>query len=188
MRVFGFLCFVTVLTASPALAEPPVWAVDHAESRLGFLADQDGSEVEGWFESWTAEIRFDPEDLAASSIKVVIEMASVETGSSDQEFELRSEGLFAVEAYPTGRFETLEIVSTGDNAYEARGELTLRETTRAVTLPFTLVIDGDRAEAEGGLTIQRLDYGVGQGDWEDPSLVADPVEIFFEIDAVLDPS
>ena len=50
------------------------------------------------------------------------------------------------------------------------------------------MIEGEEARAEGGLVIKRLDYGIGQGDWEDTSLVADEVEIFFEIKATLDPS
>lgn len=185
-----FVCIFLawLLLTAPAWAEPPLWTVDHEQSRLGFIADQDGGDVEGWFEAWTAEIRFDPEDLTNSRVRVEIEMASVETGSSDQEYELRGDGLFAVETYPTGRFESLEFNVTGDTAYEALGELTLRETSRKVTLPFTLVIEGEEARAEGGLVIKRLDYGIGQGDWEDTSLVADEVEIFFEIKATLDPS
>ena len=182
--VFVFLA----LFAGPAVAEPPLWTVDHEQSRLGFVADQDGGDVEGWFEAWSAQITFDPDDLMASHIIAEINMASVETGSSIQESDIRSEGLFHVEAYPQGRFESLEITATGDESYEARGELTLRETTREVVLPFTLVIDGQNAQAEGGLTIKRLDYGIGQGDWEDTSVVANEVEIFFEIEARLDPS
>ena len=186
MRLLKPFVLVAALAAAsvPAAAqEAPRWVVDHEASKLAFLFTQSGSEYEGVFQSWTAEIAFDPDDLAASALAVTIDMASAETGSDDRDQLLRTAPLFDVESYPEGRFESGEIVETGEGAYEARGRLTLRDQTRDVVLPFTLAIDDGVAEAEGRLDIKRLDYGVGQGQWADTSMVADPVAIRFEIRA-----
>jgi polyisoprenoid-binding protein YceI len=43
--------------------------------------------------------------------------------------------------------------------------LTLRGITRPLTLPFTLAIAGDRARMRASLPLNRLAFGVGQGDW-----------------------
>ncbi len=184
MRLLKPLALLLAVAASPAAAqEAPRWSVDHETSELAFLFTQSGSEYEGVFQAWTADIAFDPENLAGSAIAVTIDMASAETGSDDRDQLLRTAPLFDVEAYPEGRFESDEIVETGEGAYEARGRLTLRDVTRDVALPFTLTIDEGVAEAEGRLDIERLDYGVGQGQWADTSMVADPVAIRFEIRA-----
>lgn len=168
--------------ATAADGSAPAWRVDHQASSLGFLFRQSGSEYEGRFAEWSAEIAFDPEDLPASAVEVTIDLASADTGSEDRDQLLRSAPLFDVASHPEGRFRSSEIVAAGEG-YEARGELTLRGVTREVVLPFTLAIEAGVAEAAGRLEIRRLDYGIGQGQWQDTSMVADPVAIVFELRA-----
>ncbi|MEX0759977.1 MAG: YceI family protein [Tistlia sp.] len=177
------ILLLAVATGTPAAAqEAPVWRVEHQASSLVFLFTQSGSETKGRFGTWSAEIAFDPEDLANSAVAVTIDLASADTGSGDRDQLLRSAPLFDVANHPQGRFVSTEIVAAGEG-YEARGELTLRGVTRQVVLPFVLEIEDERAEAEGRLEIRRLDYGIGQGQWQDTSMVADPVAILFELRA-----
>jgi polyisoprenoid-binding protein YceI len=169
--------------ALPAAAQTaPTWVVNQADSRLGFVATQSGSEVEGDFGEWTADIAFDPE-TATGRIEAVVQTASVATGSRDRDESLKGDGLLHVEAYPEARFVADSFETVGESAYEATGQLTLRGTTRDVALPFTLDVSGDDAQAEGELVVNRLDYGVGQGQWEDTSVVGAEVRIVFEISA-----
>lgn len=171
--------------APPAAAQQAVpWTVDHGQSRLGFLFTQSGSQYQGSFSDWTADIVFDREDLANSSIAITIGMGSVTTGSDDRDGLLRSSMLFDTFTFPEARFLAEELVATGENSFEARGQLTIRDVTRDVVLPFTLSEVQDAAEAvraEGRLDINRLDYGVGQGQWQDTSMVADAVAVVFEV-------
>lgn len=170
------------LAGAAAAQEAPRWAVEKESSRLAFLFTQSGSQYEGRFSEWSADIAFDPDDLEGSAVEVTVDMASAETGSADRDQLLRSAPLFAVADHPQGRFVSQEIVAT-DSGYEARGTLTLRGVTRDVVLPFTLAIEDGRAEAEGRLEIARLDYGIGQGQWQETSMVADAVAVVFEIRA-----
>lgn len=168
----------------PAAAQTaPLWTVDPARSRLGFEFEQSGSRYAGRFARWAAEIAFDPDDLAHSTIAVTVELASVDTGADDRDGLLRSAPLFDVAEFPQGLFLADEIVAAGPGRYEASGQLTLRDVTRDVVLPFALTIHGTHAEAEGRLEIRRLDYGIGQGQWRDTSMVADPVAVVFELSA-----
>ncbi|MCR9221793.1 MAG: YceI family protein [Alphaproteobacteria bacterium] len=180
---------IAAAAATPALAEAPEWAMQPAESALTFTATQSGSPIEGRFEEFEAAIRFDPEKPEAGSVTVEIVMASATTDSADRDATIKSAALFNVADHPSAtfvadRFERGE----GENAYAAPGTLTLRGVSKPATLPFTLVIEGEgagaTARAQGGLAIDRLDYGVGQGDWEDTSLVANRVEIAIDITAV----
>jgi polyisoprenoid-binding protein YceI len=171
------------VSALPAAAQDaPDWTVDPEASRLGFVALQSGDEVEGTFGAWTAEIAFDP-GSASGRIAVVVRTASADTGSRDRDDTLKGDGLLHAEAYPEARFVAEEFRTTGDGAYEAVGQLTLRDTTRDVVLPFTLQVDGDQATAEGEMTVDRLDYGVGQGQWADTSTIGAEVRIVFAISA-----
>ena len=67
--------------------------------------------------------------------------------------------------------------------FEAQGKLTIRDVTRPVRLPFTFVVaaDGRTARLSGGTTIQRLDFGVGQGEWNDTTWVGNAVDIHFDL-------
>ena len=175
------------LLGRPALGQS--WTVEDG-SAIGFTATQQGQPVEGRFDRFTAEIVLDPAALADSRIDVVIDTASIATGHKDRDAALRSASFFEVERWPTARFTSEEIVHEQGDRYLARGQLTIRDVTREATLPFELTIgpdrdaaDGMRAAAQGELSIARLDYGVGQGDFASTRTVGDEVVIRIAIDA-----
>jgi polyisoprenoid-binding protein YceI len=179
---------IALLLAMPgALAQS--WQVEDG-SRIGFTAFQQGSPVEGRFESFTAEISFDPDDLGNSQVEVEIEVASITTGHKDRDMTLRSSAFFDVAQWPTARFASDELANESGDTYEAHGQLTIRDVTRAVVLPFELTIGADPdaadrllASAKGEVTISRLDYGLGQGDWASTKTVGEEVVIEIEIRA-----
>ncbi|HSA81308.1 MAG TPA: YceI family protein, partial [Geminicoccaceae bacterium] len=129
----------------------------------------------------------DPADLANSRVEVEIDAASITTGHKDRDTTLRSSGFFDVAKWPTAHFTSAELTHESGDRYEAHGRLTIRDVTRDVVLPFELTIeeDGGRqlAKANGELTISRLDYGVGQGDWASTKTVGEEVVIRIEIRA-----
>ncbi len=55
----------------------------------------------------------------------------------------------------------------------------------SVLFAFKPAADGRGAAIAGGTTIRRLDFGVGQGEWQDTKWVGDDVRIKFEL--VLEP-
>jgi polyisoprenoid-binding protein YceI len=169
------------LLARPAHSQG--WTLEEG-SAIGFVATQQGSPVEGRFERFSAAIDLDPDALATSRIDVVIEVASIATGHKDRDAALRSASFFEVERWPSARFTSAAIVHDQGDRYAAHGELTIRDVTKEVTLPFALTIGphpaaaGElQAKASGELTIARLDYGVGQGDFASTQTVGDPVVI-----------
>ena len=178
-----------VVSAGAALAEAPDWSVQDG-SRVGFIATQGGAPVEGVFETFEAEIRFDPQALDRSRVAVTIDIASVNSESKDRDDTIRSASLFDVATWPSARFEAEGFTLNGGGDYEASGRLTMRDVTQDVVLPFTLEVAPDpdqpgrlRAVAKGELKVQRLDYGIGQGLWEDTSVVGNEVVIFIDIQA-----
>jgi polyisoprenoid-binding protein YceI len=172
-----------LLLGTPARAAE-TWTIEDG-SAIRFTAYQQGAPVEGNFSEFTAEIVFDPQNLPASRVAVEIATASVATGHKDRDTALRSSSLFDVKTWPSARFVSDRLVNLGGDRYEAYGRLTIRDVTRDVILPFELMLreNGGRqlATASGELTIFRLDYGVGQGDFASTKTVGDEVVIRIEI-------
>ncbi len=173
----------TLILSGAAAAQAPSWTVDHDESTLGFIASQGGSPFEGEFGRFEADIDFDPQDLASSRAVVTIDVSSARTGSSDRDQALPTDPWFDAGSFPEARFETTGFRHLGGNEYEAEAELTIKDITRPVTLPFTLVIEGERADADGRLTLSRVDYDVGTGEWAGSGVVAHDVVVVVALTA-----
>lgn len=182
-----FAACLAMLTSARAEATA-LWSVVEDESEIAFIASQGGSPVNGVFQQFSAELTFDPSALADSRFRVEIDVDSVESGNGDRDSTLRSNGFFEVSRWPLALFEADDIRAVAEDRYEAHGTLTLRDQSLPVILPFTLELSGTpgerRAMAEGALTINRIDYGVGQGQWADTSVIADAVEIAVRIVAL----
>lgn len=173
------LCLLAALSlAAPALAGPnDPWTIDPAKSRIAFNAEQVGKIVTGRIGTWSGTIVLEPQDLAAARIDIRMDMRSAGTGTRDIDDMMRGPNFLDVAHRPEARFVSDSVASRGGDAYEARGRLTIRETTRDVVLPFTLKVQGNQANARGTLGIKRLDYGVGRNEWAATSYVADEVTI-----------
>ncbi|MHA6720977.1 YceI family protein [Sphingomonas sp. RS6] len=150
---------------------------------LGFRVDYSGEAVQGRFASWTADIRFSPDDLSGSSITVDIDLASVGTGDSERDETLKGDDFFGAAAHPKARFTATRVRRQGDG-YVADGTLALAGASRPLAVRFDLSIDGDKARASGTATVRRLAFGVGKGQWSDSSTVADAVSVTFRFNAV----
>lgn len=175
---------VIYLAAPPAAgADAPVWTLVPEKSRITFTGRQMRAPSTGEFRTFSADIRFDPDNLEGSKVTVTVDTASAAAGNSQIDTELKKELWFEVDKYPKATFEVTRFVAKGGNDYEAVARLTLRDQTKEVTLPFTLEIAGKRAKASGELKINRLDFGVGRGEWKDTSIVANEVVIRIEVEA-----
>ena len=172
----------TIALTAPAGAAD--WMVDGDSSRLGFVGTQTGGRFEGTFNRFDADIAFDPENPDAAEVSVVIPVDSFATGNSQRDELALSAEWFNAAEYREARFETTEIRRTGEGRYEADAELTIRGVTEPVVLPFTLEIEGDRARMHGEVTVDRLDFGLGRGQWESGDLVGREVTIVVDLSAV----
>jgi len=182
------LAALTAFAAPAALAQQaPEWTVDHDKSRVGFVAQQSGNDVPGAFERFETTIRFDRDRLDASSVDVKIDVGSVSTGSMDRDQTIKSSSLFHAEKYPNARFQADSFRHDGGDTYIAEGDLTMRGATHPIDLPFELEVSqqGDTltAVADGAVTVKRLRWGIGQGQWQDTSMVPDEVVIEIDVHA-----
>ncbi len=176
-RSLSLLIFALLVVGStPTLAAD--WKTDAATSRLEFVASAQGSDFKGRFRKFTPRIRFDPANPAAASFDVSIDLASVDTRNAERDQTLPGADLFWTQKYPRARF-----TATGCSAlpaagrFQCQGTLALRGKSRKLAFPFTWKGDSRTARLNSSVTLNRLDYGIGAGEWADPATIGHRVNV-----------
>ena len=169
--------------AGVASAAPVAWAADPSASRFTFGATLSGGEFEGTFGSYTADIVFDPADLAGSRFSVVVNTASARTGDKERDTTLVGPDFFATSQWNSATWVADRFEASGPGRWVAHGRLTLRGVTRNQDVAFTFVEQpaAGTARLAGTALVRRLDYGIGQGDWQDTSVLGNDVRLSFSL-------
>ncbi len=182
------LLYLLLICPVYAGEDTATWQVRDTHSFIKFSVAIEGSPAEGEFTGFSADIEFDPETLDQARVDVRIDLNHIEAFYDDVADGLKKEAWFNVAQYPTARFAGADFIHLGDNQYQVTGNLSLKGITRPETLYFTLARYGPhRAVIKGRMTINRLDYGVGQGPWRSLSTVAGQVFLDVVIDATRKP-
>lgn len=172
--------------ASAAAPAPAVkYTLDPAGSMLRFSFEQAGAANNGRFGKFTSDITFSADNLNASKIDTTVDVTSLDTGDKERDDTLKGADLFDVAKFPKARFVSSKITLAGASRYEAQGKLTIRNVTKDVKLPITFQTKQERGKLvgfmTGRLTIKRLEYGVGQGEWKSTEWVKDDVLVSFSL-------
>lgn len=150
-----------LLVTRPAAAAD--WSVDHKASSIAFSGTHAGNSFNGRFDSWQADIRFNPEDLDASKAVVSIDLASARTGDKSYDGTLPGADWFNVRQFARATYTTTGFRHLGGKRYEADGLLNMRGVTLPLKLAFTLAIEGNSATMTGTTSIKRVAWGLGKG-------------------------
>ena len=141
------------------------WTIDPGHAEVGFVGRHFGlTKVRGRFTGveGTVTVR---EPLDMSEVHVVIDMASVSSGSQTRDDHLRSDDFFDAANHPQATFRSTGVVTTGAEA-RMTGELTIKGVTRPVTLDAEYVGQAtdpwgaERAIFSASGTINREDWGL----------------------------
>lgn len=173
---------VSGAAARPAGIDAPAWIILPDQSAIAFTAVAQGQAFEGNFERFDGAIFFDPDDPARSHAAVSVDVASVKTGSPERDGYIAAPAWLSAAAFSQARLVTTAIRKTGDGQYTASANLTLRDVTLPVEIPFSMTFSSDAggkrlALMEGAFTVRRLAFGIGSGEWADTKTVADEVTI-----------
>jgi polyisoprenoid-binding protein YceI len=178
MRLHALFPFLALMAISaPATADN----VDYAKSEITFVSKQMNVPVQGRFKKFTAQIAFDPKKPAASKADIEVDLGSIDTGSTDADAEVGKKAWFNTSAFPTAKFTSSSVTQTGPDKYEARGKLSIKGIGQDVAAPFSVKRAGDAVTFEGGFTLKRLQFKIGEGVWSDTETVADEVQVKFRI-------
>ena len=168
--------------------------IDASHSRIGFAAKHAMvATVRGQFTDYRAEVHLDEENPAASSVRLEIDTASIDSRNADRDAHLRTADFFDVETYPTIVFQSTKVEKTDDDdVYTLIGDLTIHGTTNPVAVEFELTgtstdpWGGFRAGFEGKATVNRRDWGLAWNVALDKGgvLVSEKIKLEFDIAAV----
>ena len=144
------------------------YEIDQAHTHLGFTAKHLAvSTVRGRFNKFEGSFEGPDDDFTKARGEVKVEVASLESRSDDRDNHLRSADFFDVGKYPYLTFKITGIEPTDDENFRVLGDLTVKETTRPITLDAT--IEGRMPDPFGGKErlgisargqLNRMDFGL----------------------------
>ena len=186
------------MSALPALVNPRAAAVmlafgllpglagavlktDPAKSSVAVVFKQLNVPVEAKFRKFTAQIDYDPAKPAAAKAIVEIDVPSFDLGDPDYNKEVLKKEWFNAAQFPKATFVSSGIVPGAAGKLTVSGKLTIKGKTADVSFPLTLKQEAGQQVFDGALPIKRLQFGIGDGEWKDTSVVADEVIIKFHV-------
>jgi polyisoprenoid-binding protein YceI len=182
---------MTLETTAPALELAGDYQIDPAHTRMGFTARHAMvTKVRGSFGEFRGSAHIDA-DPAQSSTEIVIATNSFTTGQEQRDGHVQGDDFLAVNVYPEITFRSTAVEKDGD-VYNITGDLTIRDTTKPVTIPFEFTglakdpFGNVRAGFEGSTTINRKEWGISFNAALETGgvLVSEKVGLEFDISAI----
>ena len=165
-----------------------VWIADPMHTQVEFAAKHLGMmTVRGHFADVTVTGTIDPVHSETTAIEVTIQTASIRTNTEQRDNDLRSSNFLEVDKYPTITFKSTGVKHAGGDRYALAGDLTIKGTTRPVTLDVVRYGEfndsrmGHRISYGAEAKINRKDFGMNfnmmlDGKW----IVSDDIQILVE--------
>jgi polyisoprenoid-binding protein YceI len=151
------------------------------------------SNVRGAFNGVHGLLTHDPENPAASSVEVTVDVNSLNTHDAQRDGHLKSPDFFDAAKFPTITFRSTKIEKKSADEFTLTGDLTIHGVTQPVTLDVTEVSPeakdpwGNlRFGASAKTKIKRGDFGL---KWNAPLetggfVVGDEVKLDFEVEFI----
>ncbi len=176
----------TFLFGCGALAASVAGAVEYGavqaeKSSLTFTSRQMGVPVQGRFPKFTTRLAFDPAKPEAAKVDISIDLNSVDAGSKDANDEVVGKQWFNVRMFPAATFTSSAVKAIGAGKFEVSGPLTIKGKAIPVAAAFTFKVEGANGVFDGGFTLKRIDFAIGEGPWADVSTVANEIQVNFHI-------
>jgi polyisoprenoid-binding protein YceI len=180
--------YITVVAASIAasalLITQPAFAqqkLNAAQSEVGFQFKQMGVPVDGKFAKFDAQVSFDAAKLASSTVNFTVDIASATLGDKATDAELPKANWFNTAKFPQATFASSSIKALGAGKFEVAGKLSIKGIAQDIVVPVTMTQAAAITTAIGSFPMKRLTFKIGENEWADTSMVADPVQVKFKL-------
>jgi len=179
------------MTAPAAERQVTAWTIDASHSHVEFaVRHMMVATVKGRFADVKGTVMWDGADLSTAHVVVEIPIDTIDTKSDQRDAHLKSPDFFDAATHPTMSFKSTKVTVGGGSEFTIEGELTIRGTTRPITLaaesngqlrdPWGM----DRAGFSATGKIDRLAYGLNWNSALETGgfVVAQDVKIALEIE------
>ena len=168
------------LISTQALAAD--WKLDPAPSRLEYVATFEKTAAPGVFKEFDARLaRFEPDKPEGAKIDVTVKITSADMKNGDVNRAIRGPEWFDFAKFPQAEFHAEDIRRVAAGRYLARGVLSLKGAKKELEVPFTWQESGNAATMEGELNVERLQFGIGTGEWANGSTIGLGVRVKFNV-------
>ncbi|NLA67636.1 MAG: YceI family protein [Gammaproteobacteria bacterium] len=165
----GVLAAVLLAASAGALAAPVTYAIDPAHTDVLAQWNHFGfSNPSAHFGQAEGTITYDPDNVAASRVEVVLPLAGLSSHVAAFDDHLRSADFFDAEKFPQATFRSTAVEAAGEGKLRITGDLTIKDITRQVVLDTTINKVGESAMTgqptagfDAVATIKRSDFGLG---------------------------
>ena len=130
-------------------------------SSVTFKTKNLGIGVDGSVGGLQATVHFNANDMTSASIDASVDVKTLTTDNSLRDEHLKSDEFFDVAHYPKMLLKSIAIKHRSGNKYTGEFNLTIKNKTKTVEIPFTYEAKGNVGEFNGSFKINRLDFGVG---------------------------
>ncbi len=155
------------------------FAFDQTASQLTFTGSYDGEPIEGKFEKFSGTLKLDFTNPKDAAFDVSIGVASLNTDYQDRDDTLKGDAWFDTAKYPTARFVSSAACTTTAAALSCPGIFTLHGVSKVLAL--VIQIDAKMQSVLGSAAINRRDFGVGSGEWDESGVIGDSVKVEFRL-------
>ena len=157
-RRFGFLypLFMLLLVGTSAYSQ----TIQSASSEVSFKIKNLGVWVKGSLSSPTGTIVWDENQLSSVKINAKVAVSSIQTGIKARDKHLLKEDYFHASKYSNISF-TLTSVEKKKDGWLGKGTLTIKGTSKQVSIEFQVTKNGSQKTFSGTFEIDRRDFGVG---------------------------
>lgn len=164
-RIFLAVFFAAALSGAVRAEQ---WMLDKSHSLVGFtVKHMMVTNTRGEFTEYDATVDFDPANPASMKINATIDVNSISTRNEQRDGHLKSADFFDAANHPKMTFVSKKAVKAADGTIKLTGDLTIRGTTKEVTLDLTgfdKVYDDPWGSSRLGGTvsgiINRKDFGL----------------------------
>jgi len=155
------LLFITILTIKCSFAQSALTPVDK-ESNVHFVIKNFGLNTGGDLSGLKGSIKFDPENLGASSFDVSVDAGTIDTDNSSRDEHLRKAEYFDVANHKTINFKSTKVIkSKVAGKFYVYGNLTIKGVTKPVEFTFAAKAKDGGYVFDGEFEINRRNFGVG---------------------------
>jgi polyisoprenoid-binding protein YceI len=191
-RILFLLMLLFIMVPLQAAAQQ--WQLDTVHTNFFFDVKHTYATVRGQFMDFSGDVYFDPDNPEKSRFDFVIKVKSLDTKVGKRDTHLRSPDFFDAAKYPEITFKSSRVSHAGDNKYIVEGILTIKDVSRDLALEF--VYHGQKenplkageivAGLDTMLTIDRLQYHVGDGKFYKMGIVGKDIDILLTLELLRD--
>lgn len=162
------IALVFSLIAFAFTAKNEEYTVNREQSKLTWTGSKVTGEHRGNIHISEGKLVTDGKTLKAGSFK--IDMTSITNQDIEDEAykqkllgHLKSDDFFSTDKHPQSTFVITKVTPTGNEAYQVKGNLTIKGITKEIEFPATVQVDENQVNARAKILVDRTQYDIKYG-------------------------